>query len=174
MPSPLRAESVAISEPSCPLWVTTASDPGVKCPHARRSSLAESTSPSDPGPMRRAPAAVIASASSSACGTRVEMMRKARTPRSSASVTTPATAVPGMETTRSSGTSGRSRSRAHVRSPWIEVARALTRKTRRRSAPVSAPAASQNPHFAGSFEAPRTATLRGSKNTSTSDLPPAR
>src|SRR5699024_295443 len=44
MPSPLRAESVAISVPSCPDWVTTASEPGVKWPQASSSSWAESTS----------------------------------------------------------------------------------------------------------------------------------
>src|SRR5699024_5139208 len=40
------------------------------------------------------------------------------------------------------------------------------RWTRRLCAPVRAPAESQNPHLLGSFDAPRTATLPGSKNAS--------
>src|SRR5699024_7550362 len=166
MPSPLRAESVAISVPSCPDWVTTASEPGVKWPQASSSSWAESTSPKEFGPMRRAPAAMIRAARSSAFGTRAEMMRKARTPAARASSTAADTAGPGMEMTSSSGIAGSSDRCANVGWPWIEAALELMRWTRRRCAPVSAPAESQNPHLLGSFDAPTTATLPGSKNAS--------
>src|SRR5699024_3587204 len=99
-------------------------------------------------------------------GTRAEMMRKARTPAARASSTAAGTAGPGMEMTSSSGISGSSDRCANGGRPWIEAAREVMRWTRRRGAPASAPAESQNPHLLGSFDAPRTATLPGSKNAS--------
>ena len=166
IPRPLRAERVAISVPSWPLCVTTARDPGVKLPQARSRSLLASTTPKDEGPMRRAPAEMIRWATSAAPGTLAEMMRKARTPAAKASSTTAGTPLPGIEMTRSSGVSVSSARLEKVGSPWIEATRELMRWTRRRCVPFSAPAESQNPHLAGSFEAPRTATLPGSKNRS--------
>jgi hypothetical protein len=65
--------------------------------------------------------------------------------------------------TTSSGASGRSSSARYDPRPSTSAPERLTRKTRRRCSPSSALRASHWPHFAGSFEAPTTATERGSK-----------
>src|SRR5699024_11093634 len=81
-------------------------EPGVKWPQASSSSWAESTSPKEFGPMRRAPAAMIRAARSSAIGTRAEMMRKARTPAARASSTAAGTAGPGLGVAGGAGVAG--------------------------------------------------------------------
>src|SRR5690348_10983780 len=88
----------------------------------------------------------------------------ARAPASSDASTVSSNAAAGTAKTTSSGGSGSASSDGCVGRPSTSPPARLTRKTWRRCSPSRAPRASHWPHLDGSFEAPTTATDRGSNS----------